>query len=130
VLRLILDITLLITLHQLALIVICCENIMSIDDFQDSPLSLSEAAAICPGQPNVATLWRWCLKGCRGIRLNSYVIGGRRFTDRASIEEFRQLTTAAAEARLRNPLPAPAVAAPRRRKQHDAADDVCRAKKF
>lgn len=39
-------------------------------------------------QPSAATLWRWCLKGCRGIRLESVCIGGRRYVTIPAIERF------------------------------------------
>jgi hypothetical protein len=29
---------------------------------------------------NVSTVWRWCRRGCRGHRLESFNVGGKRFT--------------------------------------------------
>lgn len=46
---------------------------------------------------NSSTVIRWCLRGVRGVRLESVVVGGRRYTDRASIVRFIEATTAAHE---------------------------------
>lgn len=59
---------------------------------EDQPLSLLDAAdflgKITGQKPHVSTLWRWCLKGCKGIRLESICIGGKRFVTAAAIERF------------------------------------------
>lgn len=59
---------------------------------EDQPLSLSDAAEFLgklTGQkPHVSTLWRWCLKGCKGVRLESICIGGKRFVTATAIERF------------------------------------------
>lgn len=34
------------------------------------------------------TAWRWALRGVRGVKLESYVLGGRRFTTREACERF------------------------------------------
>ena len=58
----------------------------------DHPLSLPDAAAylgtITGQKPHVSTLWRWCLKGCKGVTLESICIGGKRFVTVAAIEVF------------------------------------------
>jgi hypothetical protein len=51
-------------------------------------LSFAQAADFVPGRPHVATVWRWATHGVRGIRLQSWSIGGRRFTTTAALEEF------------------------------------------
>ena len=33
---------------------------------------------------NVSTVWRWCLRGVRGIRLESISVGGRKYTSVAA----------------------------------------------
>jgi len=48
-----------------------------------------------PGQPHLSTLWRWYRRGVRGVRLETVVVGGRRFTSRAAIERFIERTTVA-----------------------------------
>lgn len=37
---------------------------------------------------NPATAWRWCLRGCRGVRLESLLIGGVRYTSRQACDRF------------------------------------------
>lgn len=61
----------------------------------DRYLTFPEAAASLPGKPSVSTIHRWRLKGVRGIRLSTVVIGGRRFVDRAALEDFIRATTLA-----------------------------------
>ncbi len=51
-------------------------------------LSVAEAARVLPGHPNVATVWRWISKGCRGIRLEVFRCGGRTYTSREALERF------------------------------------------
>lgn len=58
---------------------------------------------------HVATLWRWATAGCRGVRLQSWSIGARRFTTATAIDQFMIDTTAAATG---EPLP---VRTPRQR---------------
>ena len=37
---------------------------------------------------NPATVWRWSLRGCRGVRLESLLVGGVRFTSRQACDRF------------------------------------------
>jgi len=39
-------------------------------------------------QPDAATVWRWAVHGVRGLKLESVVIGGRRFTTAEAVERF------------------------------------------
>lgn len=50
-------------------------------------LSMSETARACGGVA-VSTVWRWTLKGVRGVRLRSVHLGGRRFVLRSDLEAF------------------------------------------
>lgn len=34
------------------------------------------------------TAWRWTLRGVRGVKLQSFVVGGRRFTTRDACDRF------------------------------------------
>ncbi len=70
---------------------------MTIDLSSEHLLSLAEAAKTLPGRPHSSTIWRWHSRGVRGIRLETVVIGGRRFTSRESLERFARRTTAAAD---------------------------------
>ena len=41
------------------------------------------------GDPSLATRYRWTLKGCRGgIKLESIVVGNKRFTSKEAIGRF------------------------------------------
>jgi hypothetical protein len=59
-----------------------------IDHETEHLLSMTEAAKLLPGRPNVATLWRWRTSGCRGHRLETILFGGRRYTSREAIARF------------------------------------------
>ena len=59
-----------------------------IDAFTEELLSLSQAAKIIPGRPHVLTVHRWSRKGLRGVRLETVVIGGKRFTTTAALNRF------------------------------------------
>ncbi len=39
-------------------------------------------------RPNPSTIWRWSVKGSQGVRLQTWMIGGRRLTTREAVEEF------------------------------------------
>jgi hypothetical protein len=61
-------------------------------------LTLTQAAKILPGRPNLATLWRWRTKGVRnGIKLETAMSGGKRFTSLEAIKRFQERVTAAAD---------------------------------
>jgi len=69
----------------------------------ESLLTFSQAARLLPNLRgdgkgvNCATVWRWAQKGVRGIRLESSLIGGIRYTSREALERFFERTTAAAD---------------------------------
>lgn len=69
---------------------------MAIDLSTESVLSLNAAAKSLPGRPHVSTLWRWYARGVRGVRLETTVIGGRRFTSREALQRFAERGTAVA----------------------------------
>lgn len=77
--------------------------------------SLAQAAKLLPGRPHISTLHRWRLKGVKGVKLDTVVVGGRRFVTREALERFVQATTAAA-----NGFPLP-TRTPRQR-ERDIAD--------
>ena len=57
----------------------------------------TEATKYIPGRPNPATVWRWYKRGVRGVRLETAVVGGRRYTSRQAIQRFIDRCTAAAD---------------------------------
>lgn len=68
-----------------------------IDISNEDLLTLSEAAKLLPGHPHLSTIHRWRLRGARGVRLETVVIGGRRYTSQSALEEFVAKTTAASD---------------------------------
>jgi hypothetical protein len=56
-------------------------------DFQiEQPLSLAEAVKEIPGRPSLSTAWRWASRD--KDPLETFVVGGRRFTTREAIGRF------------------------------------------
>jgi hypothetical protein len=68
-----------------------------IDPKNETLLSLTEAAKTLPGRPNITTVWRWRNRGVRGVRLETVLSGGRRFTSLEAIRRFQDRVTAAAD---------------------------------
>jgi len=68
-----------------------------IDIHVEHMLTISAAARELPGRPHVSTLWRWTNHGVRGIRLQTVLVGGKRYTSRESLQAFVEQTTAAAD---------------------------------
>lgn len=71
---------------------------MQLRDLQnDKPMSLPDAAEylgrLTGQKPHVSTIYRWCLKGCKGVRLDSICIGGKRFVTATAIERFIEAST-------------------------------------
>jgi hypothetical protein len=74
----------------------------------EQPIPLSLAARETPNRRggrgiNSATIWRWAMKGCRGIRLQTAMIGGIRMTSREALARFFAAITAVSDG---EPLPA------------------------
>ncbi len=82
------------------------------DLLSEHRLSLTELAR--KEGVSVPTAWRWAQRGCKGIRIQTIQIGGRRFTTREAFARFVEATTAAANG------PQPATAA-RTNRQRQAA---------
>ena len=81
-------------------------------------ITLTQAAQMLPGRPHVSTLWRWYRRGIRGVRLETYVLAGRRFTSVEALERFAAATTAAANGER------PPVRTPRQRERAIAAAEA------
>ena len=75
---------------------------------------LSKAGRLLSTNPSPATMWRWALRGVDGVKLETFKIGGRRYTTPDSVEKF--------VSRLNGPRSAnePQVSSPRKR-QNDLA---------
>jgi len=48
----------------------------------------------------IPTIWRWRQKGIRGVRLESFMVGGRRFTTHEAFVRFVERTTKAVDGEL------------------------------
>ena len=88
---------------------------MAIDQSEDL-VAWRHAAESIPGAPHISTLHRWRLRGVRGHRLESILVGGSRYTSRQAIARFIDACNA----------PAPDTAQPtfttvQRQKMSDAA---------
>jgi hypothetical protein len=64
-----------------------------IDPLTETVLSLAEAAKRLPPRragkrPNLQTLYRWTVQGCRGVVLESVQIGGSRMTSLQALRRF------------------------------------------
>jgi len=70
---------------------------MSIDIHSERMIPFTEAPGHIPGRPHLATVHRWRLRGTRGVRLESVLVGGKRFTSAEAIERFVDATTRAAD---------------------------------
>ena len=71
---------------------------MSIDLTTETPITLAKAAQTLPGGAvHVSTIHRWRMKGVRGVRLETFLRGGIRYTTDEAIERFFAATTAAAD---------------------------------
>src|SRR5947208_1991902 len=87
-------------------------------DTTESLVTFADARQYIPGRPHVSQVYRWAMRGLRGVRLEWVQVGGRRFTSREAIDRFISAMTAAAKGEA---LPPPAASTAARRKR-DAQD--------
>jgi hypothetical protein len=62
-------------------------------DLSEHIISLSQAAKLMPrlrcDRPcNPSTIWRWCTRGVRGVRLESIRVGGTTATSQEALARF------------------------------------------
>jgi len=78
---------------------------MAIDIDRETLVSLTEATKVLPRvngkRPAISTLWRWCRKGLRGVRLEYVRMGRNIATSREALNRFFNALAAA------DPTPAP-----------------------
>lgn len=67
---------------------------MSIDIHTERIIPINQAPKHFPGRPNVSSVYRWFGKGSRGARLETIVVGAKRYTSIEAIERFIERTTA------------------------------------
>ena len=91
---------------------------MAIDCELETIISFADARSAFPGidrRLSLATLHRWRLTGVRGVRLQTVLIGGLRYTSREAIVRFIAAQNA-------DDAPAtPVITAGQRRRQSEAA---------
>jgi hypothetical protein len=59
-----------------------------IDIHKENVFPLSAGTHRLETRPSAASLWRWALKGLRGTKLETVLIGGRRYTSDAAFDRF------------------------------------------
>ena len=67
----------------------------------DKHITISEAAKLIPGRPNVSTVHRWANKGVRGVLLESVRAGGRRYTTPGYVAQFLSKLNKSEDERLK-----------------------------
>jgi hypothetical protein len=92
----------------------------------EKPISLTEAAKLMPAARNgkrchPSTIFRWAMKGVRGVRLEVLRLGGRLITSREALQRFAEALSADLE---QAPRPAPRSPAKRRRASERAAAEL------
>ena len=56
-------------------------------------ITFIQAARLFPGKrPSQSTLCRWALRGLHGIKLESFRVGGRRYTSTEAVLRFLEAT--------------------------------------
>jgi hypothetical protein len=68
---------------------------MSINLERERPISFNEAAKYLPKnyRPHLSTWWRWHRHGIKGVRLETVVVGGRRYTTAEAVQRFAAALT-------------------------------------
>lgn len=68
-----------------------------IDTENEQLITLADATKILPGRPNITTIWRWRNRGCRGVKLETVLSDGRRFTSVEALHRFQERVTNVAD---------------------------------
>ncbi len=74
---------------------------MAIDPKKESLITLIDGAKLIPSSPKPSALWRWADTGCRGVYLDTIIVGWRRMTSREAIARFMAAQTRAASPEAR-----------------------------
>lgn len=61
-----------------------------IDTAREHIVLLNKVPQEVANRPHVSTCWRWWRHGIRGVKLETVVIGGRRYTSREALQRFFQ----------------------------------------
>jgi len=65
---------------------------MSLHLDNEQPIPLTGAAEHIRSRPSISTVRRWSRYGVRGVKLDTRLIGGRRYTTIAAIDRFLERT--------------------------------------
>ncbi|MBN1555153.1 MAG: DUF1580 domain-containing protein [Phycisphaerae bacterium] len=91
---------------------------MAIDTRSETLLSLAEATKVLPPinnkRPAISTLWRWCRKGLRGVKLDYVRVGRNIATSREALDRFF-VSLAAVDTPLDSPSSVPPIPRSRRK---------------
>jgi hypothetical protein len=69
-----------------------------IDTQTETLIPINEASGHVPGsKPHLATIWRWVQRGVRNVKLDTVLVGGKRYTSAEAIARFVEQTNAAAD---------------------------------
>lgn len=68
-----------------------------IDIQTETLVPINEIPSHVPGRIHIATCWRWIQRGCRGVKLETLLIGGKRFSSLEALQRFAETTTIAAD---------------------------------
>lgn len=55
---------------------------------RESAVALVRVPEIVPGRPDVRTVRRWAVRGVRGVTLETFCRGGRRWTSKEALDRF------------------------------------------
>lgn len=95
---------------------------LAIDILAETLVTIPQASALLPPddsgrRPHIATIYRWMLRGIRGVKLETCLVGGKRFTSHEALQRFSEALTRAAQGKA--PVPRTST----RRKRHSEAVD-------
>ena len=74
--------------HPIASAFTTTETTTMIDLEAEEPIPFETCGQLIPGRPARCTTFRWALKGVRGVKLETFVCGHKRFTTREAISRF------------------------------------------
>lgn len=105
---------------------------MPIDIANEMLLSLTEATKALPPvngrRPAIATLWRWCRKGLRGVRLDYVRVGRNIATSREALNRFVNALAASdshlCDSEIHKCDPRPTASSRDRKRMLDDADKI------
>src|SRR5688572_30810971 len=78
--------------------------------FSEKMLTLDDAAHAVPGSPSRTTLWRWCVHGIGGVKLDHRRVGRKIWTSLEALERFTARLAHAGCAAASKPAPCEASA--------------------